>query len=204
MRVHSYVITTDRGSAPNYDGKTTTLAICKPRIRKRAAVGDLVIAFNGKTLSRERNSVRWAGIVSEVMTFSKYWADPRFECKKPGKSLTPDNIYEFDGVALHQVLNESHDHTDIERDLSGQNVLVFKSVWHLGTSHEELNRRFERLYVGGTRRHEPQNNISQEEWVALQAWLNARVKPADAFKRSNRKCGSRPPLKRSNGKGRGC
>jgi hypothetical protein len=45
MRVHRYVIATDAGSAPNYDPPAVTLAVCKPGIRKKAKVGDLVRAF---------------------------------------------------------------------------------------------------------------------------------------------------------------
>ncbi|WP_422613519.1 hypothetical protein [Pseudomonas knackmussii] len=67
MRVHTYVIATDAGSAPNYDPPAVTLAVCKPRIRKKAKVGDLVLAFAGSTVNPlSGHSVVWAGIVSEV------------------------------------------------------------------------------------------------------------------------------------------
>lgn len=175
MRVQSYVITTDRGSAPNYAEPATTLAICKPRIRKRAEIGDLIIGFNGRTLSREPNSVRWAGVVSEVIPFSEYWKDSRFATKKPSQSETPDNIYCDDGDGLFQVHNSSHDATDVDRDLRGINALIFSDVWHLGSSHEALDNRFYRLFVGGRRRHEPLNTISQSEWNALRDWLSSRA-----------------------------
>jgi hypothetical protein len=45
MRVHTYVIATDAGSAPNYDPPFVTLAVCKPRIRRKADIGELVLAF---------------------------------------------------------------------------------------------------------------------------------------------------------------
>lgn len=75
MRVWSYVITTDGGGAPNYDGPAVTLTICKPYIRRYARPGDMVLAFNGRTLSRNPHSVRWAGIVSEVVPLDHYWDD---------------------------------------------------------------------------------------------------------------------------------
>lgn len=43
MRVHTYVIAVDSGGAPNYDAPAVTLAVCKPRIRKKARIGDLVL-----------------------------------------------------------------------------------------------------------------------------------------------------------------
>jgi hypothetical protein len=49
MRAYRYVIQHDEGSAPNYE-PPVTLAICKPRIRKGARAGDLVIAFEGGDL----------------------------------------------------------------------------------------------------------------------------------------------------------
>ena len=51
MRVHTYVIATDAGSAPNYDPPAVTLAVCKPGIRKKAKVGDLVRGFAGAAVN---------------------------------------------------------------------------------------------------------------------------------------------------------
>ena len=179
MRVQSYVITTDRGSAPNYEAPATTLAICKPRIRKRAKIGDLILGFNGKTLSPERNSIRWAGLVSAVISFRDYWHDPAFATKKPDQSETPDNIYCDAGEGLFQTANSSHGASDVDRDLGGTNVLVFSQVWHLGSSHEPLGGQFSRLFVGGTRRHEPLNDLSEIEWNALRDWLSIRAISTD-------------------------
>ena len=47
MKLWRYVIRNNDGSAPNYDPPFTALAICKPRIRKGARPGDLVLAFCG-------------------------------------------------------------------------------------------------------------------------------------------------------------
>jgi len=90
MRVHTYVIATDAGSAPNYDPPAVTLAVCKPGIRKKAKVGDLVLAFAGAVVNpTSRHSVVWAGIVSEVLTFTEYWNDRRFTSKKPDCTDVP-------------------------------------------------------------------------------------------------------------------
>lgn len=78
MKLHTYVIATDAGSAPNYDPPFTTLAVCKPRIRKKALVGDVVLAFAGKTLNHNPHVVCWAGQVHDKLTFAEYWNDSRF------------------------------------------------------------------------------------------------------------------------------
>ena len=78
MKVFTYVIQFDGGAAPNYCEPATTLAICKPRIRRSAEVGDAIIAFEGSFLGPEAHAVRWAGVVTEKLTFSEYWNDRRF------------------------------------------------------------------------------------------------------------------------------
>jgi hypothetical protein len=85
MIVWSYVITVDAGGAPNFLPPATTLTLCKPKIRQGARRGNLVIAFNGQSLHPEPHSVRWAGLVAEVIPLGDYWNDPRFEQKKPGR-----------------------------------------------------------------------------------------------------------------------
>ena len=92
MRVWSYVITYDGGSAPNFDPPAVTLVVCKPRIRKNAREGDLVLAFNGRPLAANPHSLRWAGIVEKVVPMEQYWEDSRFRAKRPGRSPTPDNF----------------------------------------------------------------------------------------------------------------
>jgi Nucleotide modification associated domain 2 len=58
MKVWTYVITTDKGAAPNFEPPEATLTICKPRIRRKAELGELVLAFNGVRLNLlERHSV---------------------------------------------------------------------------------------------------------------------------------------------------
>ncbi|WP_301408840.1 hypothetical protein [Pseudomonas aeruginosa] len=101
MRIHTYVIATDAGSAPNYDPPAVTLAVCKPRIRKKAKAGDLVLAFAGSKVNPiSGHSVVWAGIVSEVLTFTEYWNDRRFVSKKPERTVVPDNFYKPIGNGL--------------------------------------------------------------------------------------------------------
>jgi hypothetical protein len=95
MRVWSYVIACDRGSAPNYGGLAVTLTVCKPRIRRSAKVGDLVIGFNGKPRAKNPHSVRWAGVVAETIPMQDYWDHPRFRSKRPDRSEVADNIYRF-------------------------------------------------------------------------------------------------------------
>src|SRR5690606_5935652 len=71
VKIYTYVIAVDGGAAPNREPPLTTLAICKPRIRRGANPGAMVLAFNGAALGGDSNGVRWAGVVHEKLTFAE-------------------------------------------------------------------------------------------------------------------------------------
>lgn len=176
MKVYRYVIATDAGGAPNYDPPAVTLAICKPRIRRSARAGDLVMAFSGSSLSPEPHSVRWAGIVRETLTFAQYWEDPRFQTKKPGVSGTPDNIYRVHNGRIEQVENDTHGPESMARDLSGEYVLVMDPVWLFGPAAPVLPEAFDLRVKGGRRGHRV-SEMSPEGWAALRSWLDQQIPP---------------------------
>lgn len=97
QRLYRYVIDHDRGFAPNPFFGACTLACCKPRIRKYAAVGDIIVGFGTSKYGLDGQIVYWMS-VDEISDFDSYWADPRFRMKRPqmGGSLClcfGDNIY---------------------------------------------------------------------------------------------------------------
>lgn len=189
MRVWSYVITTDRGAAPNFERPAVTLTVCKPRIRRSARVGDLVMAFNGKRLSDKPHSLRWAGVVSEVLPLEHYWADDRFRGKRPDRSSVPDNIYRLDGSKWRQVPNTTHGDDHVATDLSGRNALVFGEAWYFGGTQPELPEIFDLRVPLNARRNEPLRTIATQEWHVLRLWLAMQdVGPPETAKRSGQRC----------------
>jgi Nucleotide modification associated domain 2 len=56
-RLYVYKLTHDHGAAPCVDDRVLTLAICKPRIRTRARVGDVIFGFAANSLSRDNRLV---------------------------------------------------------------------------------------------------------------------------------------------------
>lgn len=195
MQLWRYVITTDEGKAPNYEPPFVTLAICKPTIRKHAVEGDLVLAFAGKPLSRPAAAVVWAGIVSEKLTFAQYWADPRFQGKKPGASSRPDNIYEPRISGLKQVRNLSHGECDKASDIRGTYVLVFETSFKLAYTAEPCPPEY-RMPLN-SRRGERKTELSDNQFTSLVAWLNSqptqdspqnpRIGPCTTFRTPRRK-----------------
>lgn len=175
MRVHTYVITTDAGSAPNYDPPCVTLAVCKPRIRRKAQVGDLVLAFAGSTVNpHEPHAVVWAGIVSEILPIADYWNDRRFTVKKPGRTKVPDNFYKpLPGGGFVWQPNPIHGPEALGHDTGGQSVLIFKPAWRFGAMGPILPEHFGLRMTGG-RRGERLVDLTERDWQRLSAWLNAQ------------------------------
>lgn len=130
-RIFRYVVRYDSGVAPRpFDGYCS-LAICKPKIRANAVVGDWIIGFR----TRSPGDVIYAMQVEEVLSFADYWADKRFWNRRPGATSTPDNIYRAgrDGV-LVQVPNHVHDAKSVATDLGGKNVLLSRRYWYFGNN----------------------------------------------------------------------
>jgi len=189
VRVHTYVIVVDSGAAPNYGKPCTTLAVCKPRIRKKANVGELVLAFAGaKVNPHEPHTVVWAGVVTEKLTFAEYWNDPRFATKKPDRSPTPDNFYRptKDGGLLW-VENPVHFPEQAAHDINGQYVLAFKPAWRFGANGPSLPASFGLRMTHG-RRGERVMDLTDAEWRRLETWFNQQANATTPQSKSSSKC----------------
>ena len=180
MIVWTYVMTYDLGGAPNFEPPVTTLTLCAPRVRREARPGDLVLAFNGSLVHAvygnerhpEKHSVRWAGIVAEVVPLEDYWADPRFGGKKPGRSRGyPDNIYRIVNGSFEQVPNPTHKLENMRTDIGGARSLVFQTIWYLGPAAPMLPAHFG-LRMNGGRRTNLSWEINEPTWRELKLWLD--------------------------------
>jgi hypothetical protein len=211
MRVHTYAIVVDSGAAPNYDPPGTTLAVCKPRIRRRANVGELVLAFAGARVNAdEPHTVVWAGIVRETLTFADYWNDRRFQAKKPacwksaesckqqndchrtGQCAHPDNFYRPVDGGLLWVVNPVHGPEAAQHDTSGVRVLTFDPSWRFGAHGPRLPESFGLRMTHG-RRGERRHDLPDAEWHRLEAWLNDQEPYVAPAPRDRRRCRPSPP-----------
>jgi len=116
MKLYSYVVARDFGFAPNPFYGFCSLATCKPRIRKVAQVGDLVVGTGSKRTGREGYLV-FVMRVRETMTFQEYWGDPRFAAKRPNlrgskKQAFGDNIYHRDAAGSWCQEDSHHSYAD--------------------------------------------------------------------------------------------
>lgn len=154
-RLFTYKVKTDRGSAPNPYFGVCTLAICKPRIRKHAKPGDLVVGFGCRSRADpgEEFRVVYAMQVEDVLPWRTYIDRCRtvLRGKIPDRSsperYVGDCIYVLkDGAIAHEPLQcgSGHNAESFSRDVeSGENVLVARRYWYFGGGDVE------RLVVSG-------------------------------------------------------
>jgi hypothetical protein len=167
-RIWRYVVAVDAGIAPCPYHRMLTLCICKPRIRKNARAGDLVIGFAPKRYGH--HLVVWAGRVDEKVPMGEYWR---------GHSKRPDAIYQLQGhdpdgreILWHDG-GELHQDVDaIARDKRGKNTLIFRPYWYWGRNAQHIPSNLQDLvyhYVGQTTKGvEPRHLRALEHW--LSAW----------------------------------
>lgn len=132
----SYKVATDAGSAPNPYWGTCTLAICKPRIRSAARVGDWIV---GLGVRAREGRVIYAMRVTDKMPMEQYdaWTRKHLPQKIPDlrsrdrRRWFGDSIYDFErGGALRRGV---HDEGDRAKDMSGRYVLLSDHFYYFGS-----------------------------------------------------------------------
>jgi hypothetical protein len=189
MRLYSYVVARDFGFAPNPFHGVCTLATCKPRIRSVAQIGDWVLGTGSKSAGREKRAV-YAMRVTGTLTFEEYWADARFQGKKPNlrgskKQAFGDNIYyrspdtrRWCQLDSHHSLNDgSPNPANIKTDTGTDRMLYSDDFVYWGGSGPELPAKFlnygpGRLSILARRNHRTHFPVRLgEEFVS---WIRSR------------------------------
>jgi len=144
--LYIYVVARDFGFAPNPFHGFCTLATCKPDIRKVAKIGDWIMGVGGSRLKATGRCL-YLMEVTETSTFNDYWADNRFEIKKPQRNgslvmMVGDNIYHRNADSESWTQEDSHhsnsDGTTHEQNLKTDtrsvNVLISNHFYYFGSS----------------------------------------------------------------------
>jgi hypothetical protein len=144
--LYVYVVDRDFGFAPNPFHGYCTLATCKPRIRKGARIGDWVMGVGGRRL-RATGKCIFVMNISEICTFQDYWADTRFQIKKPVRNGSPvmmvgDNVYHKNETTRDWIQEDSHhsntdgstNMTNLKRDTQSDNVLISNHFFYFGSA----------------------------------------------------------------------
>lgn len=165
-QVYIYVVDRDFGFAPNPFHGVCTLACCKPRIRSTAQVGDWVFGVGGARLKATGRCI-FGMQVTEVMTFDQYWADPRFQSKKPVRNgsrvlMLGDNIYHRETLEAEWEQEDSHhsnpdgtpDRSNIKNDTGSNRVLTSSQFIYFGVNAPSVPPLiFEQMGYNNQRNH---------------------------------------------------
>ena len=135
MRLYTYKMAVDQGAAPNPFHGQCTLAICKPAIRRSASVGDWVAGIGSQGLGYPDKLV-YAMQVEQSLSMRDYYL--QFPQKRPDwnsgifEKQAGDNIYDLQDPLHPRMLKSVHNIYDMERDLSGKNVLISSTFYYFG------------------------------------------------------------------------
>ena len=167
MKLYTYIVDSDTGLAPNPFWGRLTLAVCKPRIRKVAKIGDWIIGTGSKNVKNKSKSYNdysgklvYAMKVSEIMTFKEYdiyCTNSLTELKnkipsnkKGWKSKIGDCIYKYPLKGDTPILRQGlHCSDNITTDLGGLYVLLSDTFFYFGCKPVELHPRFSKLIKTG-------------------------------------------------------
>jgi hypothetical protein len=128
--IRAYKMTDDVGFAPNPGyggGDYLTLATCKPGIRRCHSIGDWLAGFTSQKLNGDcpgQERLIYLAKVSNSIPISEYYED------YPKRRI--DNIYEWKNNKYYQLANKYHTEEDMERDISGLNVLIAEEYYYFG------------------------------------------------------------------------
>lgn len=180
MKVYSYIVEHDLGFAPNPFHGVCSLACCKPRIRKRAKVGEYVLGVGGARPKLRGHLIYWMRI-DEILTFDQYWADRRFRHKKALVHGTTylrygDNIYHRHGGIEYRQENSFHSNEDgsisrgdLKRDTgTTDRVLLGREFAFWGRSAMPVPAELACFLRTG---RDYRSNFEVEEIEALLTWL---------------------------------
>ena len=183
QRIHRYVVQHDKGFAPNPFWGFCTLACCKPRIRKRARRGDIIMGFGSASaeVGLGGRVIYWMK-VDEIISFDQYWSQSRFAAKKAEMqaglmACYGDNIYHRDGSGIWKQANSFHSDGEglgrgnLERDTSTTDrVLIGREFAYWGGTARQFPKALKHLVPRG--QAEPYK-ISESDKAKVLAWIEA-------------------------------
>ena len=182
-KLYAYVVARDYGFAPNPFYGFCTLAACKPKIRRKAAVDDWIVGTGSKRKKRDRHVV-YAMRVSEAMMFNEYWRDPRFRDKRPDMHASirrafGDNIYHrnetthrwYQADSHHSSEDGSPNNRNVKHDTHVDRVLVSNDFVYWGGAGPEIPVSFRRELSQGRPGHKC--NFPEDFVAECVAWLRS-------------------------------
>ena len=183
-KLYSYVLRYDDGAAPNPFWDVCTLTICKPAIRRTAAIDDWVIgtgSANAICNDGKRHDLTghlvYAMKITKTLSMEEYdqYCLQELPAKLPDikhidwRRRMGDCIYDYSTGGTQRIRPSVHDEGNRERDLGGMRALLSTHFYYLGEEAVPLPTYLSPLIKKsqGHRKIEDQALIRRfEQWVA--------------------------------------
>lgn len=172
----SYCIPLDDGAAPNPFWGVCSLAICKPKIRKKAQLNDWVVGTGSKNspIGDISTSVVYAMRVTRRVTMRDYDRIARTEL--------PDKVPDFDNADFRRRVGDSiydfrtnpptvrrsvHTIANRPRDLSGEYVLLSTDFYYFGDQPQRLPKTLHGIIKRGQGHRRIEDQLSERfvSWI---------------------------------------
>lgn len=183
VALFSYVVRHDDGAAPNPYWSVCSLAICKPKIRKKARLHDWIVGTGSKNspVGDVSQHVVYAMKVTRRITMRDYDRIARTEL--PGKlpdwtnadfrRRVGDSIYDFSTTPA-TIRRSVHDERNRKKDLSGEYVMLSTHFWYFGERAVELPGDLRSIIKTG----QGHKRIEDQAIIArFQQWIEALDAP---------------------------
>ncbi len=175
MRLFSYCLRFDSGSAPNPFWGICTLAICKPVIRRVAEKGDWVVGLGSKEYTKKdiTTSIVYAMKITDKMSMKEYDEYsignnpnkiPKWDTKDY-RHKVGDSIYDFSNNVEPAIRLSVHDEMNRERDLGGNNVLLSEHFYYFGDKPVELPEHLQEIILRGQGHKSISNEPHKDDFV---------------------------------------
>jgi len=127
-----------------HNGRRSTLACCKPTIRRNAEPGDIIVGSSSVRCGLAGQLI-YAMRAGEVLPFQTYW--DRYPSKRPSLrtavSRRGDNIWHANAAGLWRgVRGALHNETRRAHDLRGENALIAEEFYFFGREAIVVRKRF--------------------------------------------------------------
>ena len=177
VALFSHVVRHDDGAAPNPYWGVCSLAICKPKIRKKARLHDWIVGTGSKNspVGDVSQQVVYAMKVTRRVTMRDYDRIARTElpgklpdwCNADFRRRVGDSIYDFSTTPA-TIRPSVHDERNRKKDLSGEYVLLSTHFWYFGDQAVALPDDLRSIIKTGQghKRIEHQATIARfQQWI---------------------------------------
>ena len=140
-RIYFYKLTADNGGAPCVQAGLLSLAICKPMIRSKVEVGDLIFGFAANSLHRDNRLIYIARVTAKACN-GEYFTAEKFARREGALHHGPDDVAHDLGEApdyAKAIVLLSNDFryfgVNGSAQYKDQYLLIKNAVEHLGRGH---------------------------------------------------------------------